>query len=141
MKKYKNETVNPLLALTCDKCGKQANREEQAFYEFLSISHHSGYANTLGEEFLIEVDFCRDCAQHLLERYYRVNETDIHGDTFVTLKNPQTATINWAEKRAFVELPSDAISALNAQNITAINLHNTEHGILITPSSEKRDEK
>lgn len=140
MKKYKHETVNQLLVLTCDKCGKQAKREEKAFYEFLSISHHSGYANTLGEEFLIEVDFCRDCAQHLLDRYYRVNETDIDGDTFITLKNPTPNQVNWAEKRAFIELPPEAIASLNANNISTVNLHNTEHGILITPAQSKKQD-
>ena len=45
MKKFKKVTIEEIASITCDRCGLEAESDDYAFHEFISINHQCGYGS------------------------------------------------------------------------------------------------
>jgi len=64
--------------LVCDRCGRQAERDDLDcdFHEFTSIQYKAGYGSVFGDGNDIELDLCQHCVKDTLGTWVRI--TDLH---------------------------------------------------------------
>ncbi|QDL36403.1 hypothetical protein [Rhodoferax sediminis] len=66
------ETVSVVHRITCDRCGKAAERGEPGFHEMASIGFDAGYDSIFGDGSRVEVDLCEPCLRDTLGVWLRV---------------------------------------------------------------------
>ncbi len=62
--------------LICDRCGRQAERDDLdcEFPEFMSIQNRAGYGSIFGDGIRVEVDLCQRCVKDTLGAWIRVTD-------------------------------------------------------------------
>ncbi len=62
--------------LICDRCGRQAERDDLDFeiHEFTSIQYRAGYGSIFGDGNRVEVDLCQRCVKDTLGAWIRVTD-------------------------------------------------------------------
>lgn len=76
--------------LICDRCGRQAERDDLdcEFHEFTSIQYRAGFGSIFGDGNGVEVDLCQQCVKDALGTWIRITEPlagfsqDAHGSEF-----------------------------------------------------------
>nr|WP_315246062.1 hypothetical protein [uncultured Albidiferax sp.] len=69
------QTIQPVSVvhlIRCDRCGKEAERNEVGFAEMTSICFDAGYDSIFGDGNRIEVDLCEPCLRDTLGAWLRV---------------------------------------------------------------------
>lgn len=75
--KKQRRTVEAVVAIQCDKCGKKMTTDMDdspdwiEFQESLSLSFTGGYGSILGDGCQFELDMCQHCVQEVLGPYLR----------------------------------------------------------------------
>lgn len=74
MKKYKKQSIDILSAFTCDKCGREADFENDGFeaQEFISIEKKAGFASVFGDGNELNIDLCQHCFKDLLGLWVKI---------------------------------------------------------------------
>jgi hypothetical protein len=78
--------------LICDRCGRQAERDDLdcEFHEFMSIQNRAGYGSIFGDGNRVEVDLCQRCVKDTLGTWLRITDPhagfsrEVHGGEFPT---------------------------------------------------------
>lgn len=68
-----NETISVLKLIRCDRCGKEAKRDEVGFAAMTSIGLDAGYDSIFGDGNRVEVDLCEPCLKDTLGAWMRVS--------------------------------------------------------------------
>jgi hypothetical protein len=65
-----------ILRLICDRCGRQAERDDLdcEFHEFTSIKYRAGFGSIFGDGNGVEVDLCQHCLRDTLGAWIRVTD-------------------------------------------------------------------
>ena len=75
MKTYKETMIAHVASITCDKCGKCANRKDPDFSEFLSIEIIGGYdSKHWGDLTKAEIDLCEECHYGMFKDFAKLSE-------------------------------------------------------------------
>lgn len=76
--------------LICDRCGREAERDDQdcEFHEFTSIQYRAGYGSAFGDGTRVEIDLCQHCVKDTLGAWIRITNPlqgynhEAHGGEF-----------------------------------------------------------
>lgn len=68
------EPMSVVHQIACDRCGREAERNETEFHEMTSISFRASYGSIFGDGNQVEVDLCQHCLQDILGAWLRVEE-------------------------------------------------------------------
>ncbi|ARV18619.1 hypothetical protein AEP_01675 [Curvibacter sp. AEP1-3] len=62
--------------LICDRCGRQAKRDDLdcEFHEFMSIQYRAGFGSIFGDGNGVEVDLCQHCVKDSLGTWIRITD-------------------------------------------------------------------
>lgn len=74
MQRRNVETVGVVHQLVCDRCGKEAARNESEFHEMTSIDFKAGYGSIFGDGNRVEIDLCQHCLRDTLGTWLRVKD-------------------------------------------------------------------
>lgn len=69
------EAVSVVHQIRCDRCGKEAQRDESGFAEMKSIGFDAGYDSIFGDGNRIDLDLCESCLRKTLGAWLRVEIT------------------------------------------------------------------
>lgn len=71
---YSEKTIQEASAITCDRCGRRTEKEQDVFEypECISIDHTCGYGSIIGDEVRYQVDLCQHCVRELLMPFARI---------------------------------------------------------------------
>jgi len=70
------ETASAVHQIACDRCGKEAVRNESEFHEMTSIGFTAGYGSIFGDGNQVEIDLCQHCLRETLGAWLRVKDND-----------------------------------------------------------------
>jgi len=78
-KTTKTKTIDEIVSITCDKCGKTFWEDTNLFefQEFHHIHFTGGYGSIFGDESEIECDICQNCLKKMIDGIYREDSYDI----------------------------------------------------------------
>lgn len=68
------ESVSVVDQIKCDRCGKEADRDELDFHAMTSIGFSAGYASIFGDGNRVEIDLCELCLKDTLGEWLRVRD-------------------------------------------------------------------
>jgi hypothetical protein len=80
MQKFKKikKTIQTTESVTCDKCGKEFNVEEDIMeiQEFLHINFIGGYNSIFGDGTRVTCDICQRCLKDMIEDICEMTQGD-----------------------------------------------------------------
>ena len=68
-------TVEEIISLKCDKCGKEYDAQDCEVQEFHHIKFTGGYASVFGDGMEVECDICQYCLHQMIGGICRQKET------------------------------------------------------------------
>ncbi len=74
MKNYRTiqKSVDQLLEVVCDRCGKTISVDDFSYAEILSIDTVCGYGSIFGDMHRLKLDLCQECVKDTLGQWLRV---------------------------------------------------------------------
>jgi len=80
MQRTAPRTVMEVCAITCDRCGREVQRDDADYHfqQMTSIAFDAGYDSVFGDGNRVEIDLCAPCLQQTLGAWLRVTAP---GDT------------------------------------------------------------